>query len=128
MLFRSFCESSYRNDQIAPSITTPNSGNFEYPFNDKEGDAWYDKMCKFTLSDESWGAYDTGIVSSSGIGDGSYPLYVAYDKNNNIIAMKLDYLLDDEDEDGDCCGVCGGELESDGICEYCKQEEPIQSN
>jgi Protein of unknown function (DUF4241) len=116
-----FCESSYRNDEVATGITTPDV-DFEMP-DGGEGEAWYTKMCKFTLSEDSYGAYDTGMVSSSGIGDGSYPLYVAYDKNDNIIAMKLDYLLDDEDEDGDICGVCGGDLERDGTCEYCEQEE-----
>lgn len=115
-----FCETSYRNDEVAPSITTPDV-NFMYG-EGGEGEAWYEKMCRFTLSSESFGAYDTGVVSSSGIGDGSYPLYVAYDDNNNIIAMQLDYLMDDEDEDGDICGVCGGDLE-DGDCEYCANEE-----
>ena len=93
-----FCESSYRNDHIASSITTP---DIDFAMEEsQEGDAWYNKMCKFTLSKDHYGAYDTGIVSSSGVGDGSYPLYVAYDRDNNIIAMKLDYLLN-EDEDGD---------------------------
>ncbi len=120
-----FCETSYRNDEVASSITTPSNVDFPYEENG-EGDAWYAKMCKFTLSDDSYGAYDTGLVSSSGIGDGGYPLYVAYDNDNNIIAMKIDYLLDDEDEDGDICGVCGGDLEGDGTCDYCQQEECVE--
>lgn len=120
-----FCETSYRNDEVASSITTPPNVDFSYEENG-EGEAWYAKMCKFTLSDDSYGAYDTGLVSSSGIGDGGYPLYVAYDDDNNIIAMKIDYLLDDEDEDGDICGVCGGDLEGDGTCDYCQQEECVE--
>ena len=120
-----FCESSYRNDEVAASITTPEV-DFEIPF-DSAGDAWYTKMCKFTLGGDGYGMYDTGLVSCSGIGDGQYPLYVAYDRNNYIIAMKIDYLLDDEDdEDGDICGVCGGDLESDGTCDYCQQEECVE--
>ena len=88
-----------------------------------EGDDWYEKMCKFTLSEASWGAYDNGVVSSSGIGDGAYDLYVMKD-GDEIVGMKVDFLPDDEDEDdGDCCGVCGGELESDGSCEYCEKED-----
>jgi hypothetical protein len=118
-----FCETSYRNDEVASGITTPDV-DFGMP-DGGEGEKWYTKMCKFTLSEDSYGAYDTGLVSSSGIGDGQYPLYVAYDKDNNIIAMKIeiDYLLDDED--GDICGVCGGDLESDGTCDYCQQEECV---
>jgi hypothetical protein len=113
-----FCESSYRNDEVASGITTPSNVDFAYEENG-EGEAWYAKMCKFTLSDDSYGAYDTGIVSSSGIGDGGYPLYVAYDNNDNIIAMKIDYLLDDED-DGDVCGVCGNDMEDGESCKYCE--------
>ena len=120
-----FCETSYRNDKEAERITTP---DIDFAMEEsQEGDAWYNKMCRFTLSNNHYGAYDTGIVSSSGLGDGSYPLYVAYDRNNYIIAMKIDYLLD-EDEDGDICGVCGGDLEFDHTCAYCEQEETIESN
>ena len=121
-----FCETSYRNDEVAAGITTPDSdfslGDYR---KDDGGEAWYEKMCRFTLGENQYGAYDTGVVSSSGIGDGSYPLYVVYDENDNIIAMKLDYLLDEDEDydDGDCCGVCGGDLESDGTCEYCANEE-----
>ena len=119
-----FCESSYRNDEIAAGITTP---DIDFPFDDGgPGEAWYVKMCKFTLSGNSFGAYDTGVVSCSGIGDGSYPLYVVYDRNEKIIAMQIDYLLGDEEDedDGDVCGVCGGELEEDGECVYCCEENP----
>jgi len=116
-----FCESSYRNDEIAAGITTPEY-DFMVPL-DSAGDAWYTKICKFTLGGEGYGAYDTGVVSCSGIGDGSYPLYVVYDRNEKIIGMQIDYLLgDEEDDDGDVCGVCGGELEEDGECVYCCEE------
>ena len=121
-----FCESSYRNDEVATGITTPPLDKpFVLPYNDKGGDMWYEKMCRFTLSSDSFGAYDTGIVTSSGLGDGSYPLYVVYDEDDKIVAMKIDYLLDDEDEedeDGGICGECGGDLDSDGTCEYCTHE------
>ena len=84
-----FCMTSYRNDEMSESITTPDS-DFVLPYNDSEGDKWYDKMCKFTLSEQSWGVYDSGIVSSSGIGDGSYDLYVAkIDKK--VVALAIDF-------------------------------------
>ena len=38
-----------------------------------------------------------------------------------IVGMMIEFLPD-EDE-GDCCGVCGGELEWGGSCEHCESEE-----
>jgi hypothetical protein len=119
-----FCMTSYRNDQVAESITSPES-DFVIPFRE-DGDNWYIKMCKFTLGKESWGLYDTGAVSSSGIGDGMYPLEVMMD-NGKVVGIKVVFLGDDDEDDyedeGDCCGVCGGELESDGECVYCCEEK-----
>ena len=83
---------SYRNDEVAESITTPES-NFclgDYSKDESGGEKWYEKMCKFTLSEQSWGVYDSGIVSSSGVGDGSYDLYVAkIDKK--VVALAIDF-------------------------------------
>jgi hypothetical protein len=152
-----FCESSYRNDNVfkkrkIKSNVIPvkkftykkvkklrDRSNYKFSLNKEfkikyrqKGDVWYEKMCRFTLSSDSFGAYDTGVVSSSGIGDGSYPLYVVYDNDHKIIAMQIDYLPEDEedeDEDGgDCCGVCGIELESDGSCNYCDTEDAEEKN
>jgi len=118
-----FCESSYRNDSI--EIDTPEH-DFAIPF-DESGDRWYEKMCKFTLSGEGFGAYESGVVTSSGFGDGSYPLAVARDEDKNIVSIVITYIgeedEEDEDDGGDCCGVCGGELESDGECIYCCDEK-----
>jgi hypothetical protein len=120
-----FCMTSYRNDEMSVGITTPTLDNpFVLPYNDKGGDMWYEKMCHFTLHKDQWGLYDTGVVSSSGIGDGQYPLDVMMD-GDKIVGMRITYLGNsDEDllDEGDCCGVCGGELESDGECVYCCDE------
>ena len=86
-----FCITGYRNDEIAESITTPES-NFNIN-REGEGDAWYNKMCKFTLSKDQWGSYDTGVVSSSGIGDGGYDCLVAKDKGK-IVGICINYGLD----------------------------------
>ena len=120
-----FCMTSYRNDEIVESITTPES-DFVLPYNDSEGDKWYDKMCKFTLSEDQSGLYDTGVVTSSGIGDGMYPIDVVYNDDEEIVGIRITYLGNSDKElldDGDCCGVCGGELEEDGECVYCCDEE-----
>ena len=116
-----FCMTSYRNDEIAESIKNGNGFRFD---NSGDGDKWYEKMCRFTLSKDQFGLYDTGVVSSSGIGDGLYPLEVMMDKEK-IVGMRITYLGNsDEDllDEGDCCGVCGGELEEDGGCVYCCEE------
>lgn len=120
-----FCMTSYRNDEMSVGITTPTLDQpFVLPYNDKGGDMWYEKMCHFTLHKDQWGVYDTGVVSSSGIGDGMYPLDVMMD-GDKIVGMRLEYLGNsDEDllDEGDVCGVCGGELEEDGECVYCCEE------
>jgi hypothetical protein len=119
-----FCMTGYRNDVLSEGITTPTLDNpFVIPFRE-EGDKWYEKICHFTLCEPQWGLYDTGVVSSSGIGDGQYPLDVMMD-GDKIVGMRITYLGNsDEDllDEGDCCGVCGGELESDGECVYCCDE------
>ena len=120
-----FCMTSYRNDEMSVGITTPTLDNpFVIPFRE-DGDKWYEKICHFTLVEPQWGLYDTGVVSSSGIGDGQYPLDVMMD-GDKIVGMRITYLGNsDEDllDEGDCCGVCGGELESDGECVYCCEEK-----
>jgi hypothetical protein len=120
-----FCMTSYRNDELSEGITTPTL-DFVLPYNDNEGDKWYEKMCMFTLSKDQFGLYDTGVVSSSGLGDGQYPLDVMMD-GDKIVGMRLEYLghSDEEllDEDNDCCDECGAELESDGSCNYCEHFE-----
>jgi len=123
-----FCMTSYRNDEMSEGITTPdvnfNLGDYR---KDDGGEKWYEKMCRFTLSENQWGLYDTGVVTSSGIGDGLYPMDVMMD-GDKIVGIRLEYLgnsdedLLDEDE-GDCCDECGAELESDGSCDYCEHFE-----
>jgi hypothetical protein len=80
-------------------------------------------MCKFTLSGEGFGAYESGVVTSSGYGDGSYPLAIARDEDKNIVSMVVTFIGEEDEDEGDCCGVCGGELESDGECVYCCDEK-----
>jgi hypothetical protein len=100
-----FCMTSYRNDEMSEGITTPESdfslGQYR---KDDGGEKWYEKMCRFTLSENQWGLYDTGVVTSSGIGDGLYPMDVMMD-GDKIVGIRLEYLgnsdedLLDENED-----------------------------
>jgi hypothetical protein len=120
-----FCETSYRNDEIVESITTPEV-DFVLSYDDGAGDKWYGKVCKFTLTEPQWGLYDTGVVTSSGFGDGGYPLDVVRNDDGEIVGMRITYIFpdvedeDEEEDEGDVCGVCGNDLEEDGTCEYCK--------
>ena len=126
-----FDAASYRNDSAAEAIQTPYV-DFVLPGRDLEGDAWYEKMCKFTLGESGWGAYDAGAVSSSGWGDGMYPVYGAevdrkwwqiWKPKRQIVALQLTFIdqsADDESEGEPDCMECGAELESDGSCNYCE--------
>ena len=90
-----FSMASYRVDDI--EMDTPdktyNGQEFVLPYSDKPGDEWYEKMCKFTLSSEGWGSYDTGVVSTSGIGDGGYRCLVAK-KNGKIVGIAIDFFME----------------------------------
>lgn len=118
-----FCESSYRNDELAMDIVTPEGDWLGLPMMDKsEGDVFYDKMCAFTINGKGrWGSYESGVVTSSGYGDGGYPLEILENNDGQIVGMRITYI-GFEDEDGEICGVCGGDME-DSECEYCNTEE-----
>lgn len=94
-----FDAASYRDDAYAAGITTPEV-DFFLQGDPEEGDAWYTKMCKFTLAADGWGSYAAGAVSSSGWGDGMYPVYGA-EVDGNIVALQLvfiDQSAEDEDD------------------------------
>lgn len=99
-----FSLESYRNDSLSETI---GSGDGDISFFEKEpwasmgpdketGDVWYRLMCSRTLSEKGSGAYDSGIVCSSGIGDGMYPLYIAI-KKRKIVALCVDFLVSDDE-------------------------------
>mgnify|MGYP006293256153 CR=1 FL=1 len=88
-----FAYDTYQNDNYefdTPQLNTP----FVLPF-ERDGDKWYGRICNFTLGDESWGAYDKGVVSSSGIGDGAYTLYTA-EYRGKVVAMAIDFGVEEE--------------------------------
>ena len=99
-----FCMTSYRKDSVVrelPWLTT--KGN---PFGDlttlpnfkEEGEDWYVKMCDRTLREEQWGTYDTGVVSSTGYGDGSYELQVCQ-MDGMIHGFRIIFIDDSYDEE-----------------------------
>jgi hypothetical protein len=89
---------SYRNLSAVPDL------NFklgeEFLTNDSEEDQWYERICELTLeTPEQWGTYESGVVSSSGFGDGSYSLYLAHNEDGQVIGFMVDFFVDDNDLD-----------------------------
>jgi hypothetical protein len=92
-----FNAASYRDDAAAERIVTPQV-DFSIGRH-MEGDAWYEAMCKFTLAENGWGAYDEGVVSSSGYGDGMYAAYGAYDEDGKLVALNLVFIPQDPEDE-----------------------------
>lgn len=88
-----FSRETYRDDSYKFDFEPYDFGP-QFPSSDEEGDLWYRHMCKHTLSEQHWGTYDNGIVSSSGFGDGSYQLFVVK-KHNKIVAFAIDFGVED---------------------------------
>ena len=64
---------------------------------------FYDENCRLTLSEEHGGiVFNSGVVTSSGYGDGCYRLYYDMDSdinsNGEIIAAEIVFIEDDEDD------------------------------
>ena len=97
-----FCKSTYRKDDIAqdmPWLTEKGDPFGDHPIRPQkeDGEQWYVKMCDRTLSTkEGWGVYDTGVVSSSGYGDGQYQLEVLQSGDDIIHGFRI-IFIDDND-------------------------------
>lgn len=69
---------------------------------DHVDDYWYDKVCKITLAKNQAGTTDDlGFVSSSGFGDGSYVCYTAKNKNGEIVAIRIEFITNEDDYEED---------------------------
>lgn len=94
-----FDAASYRDDAAVVRMVLPHS-EFVLPGDKQPGDEWYTAMCKYTLNtEENWGAYERGVVSCSGYGDGIYPLFAAENEEGKIVAMQVIFIDQDEEED-----------------------------
>jgi hypothetical protein len=124
-----FSMETYRNDEIF--LTGKSEHTKKYGIHKEDaGEEWYGHMCD--LSDfykDKWGTYANGIVSRSGLGDGSYELRLAKHKGK-VIGMVLDFRIEKLKIDiiemirqsellGDVCGICG-EDNVDSISCNCK--------
>jgi hypothetical protein len=86
---------TYRKDGLDIEVPdkTYDGREFFLPVED-DGDDWYLKMCKITLSEKGWGTYSNGIISRSGFGDGGYPLFTV-SKGKQIIALAIDFGVEE---------------------------------
>lgn len=65
-----------------------------------EHEDFYEACGEKTLGSESWGVVNSmGAVSSSGYGDGGYPLYVRRDEDGKIVEARIVYISDQPDEE-----------------------------
>ncbi len=95
-----FSYDTYRNDSLDMEVPTVgyDGKNFDWidtalkPEN--EGDVWYNKMTKMTLTEKGWGTYSNGIVSRSGFGDGGYQLFTVT-RYGKVIGMAIDFAVED---------------------------------
>jgi hypothetical protein len=88
-----FSKDSYRDDNHKFPYE-PYDFGLGFPSDNGGGDLWYRHMAKQTLSEQQWGTYEKGIVSTSGFGDGSYQLFVVK-KRNKIVAFAIDFGVED---------------------------------
>lgn len=102
-----FTAASYRSDAAAAGMQVPKLQEPFFLHGEKtDGDSWYESICHFTLEGNGWGAYDAGVVSSTGWGDGMYPVYGAKNDEGKIVSFQLTFIdqseelvvEDDEDE------------------------------
>lgn len=68
------------------------------PDNDYDDlNSWYRKVCELT---RNAGVIDgLGVACMSGYGDGAYDLWTAKDDDNKVFAMKVAFIINDEDDE-----------------------------
>ena len=111
-----FSMETYRQDEVFLTGISEHTKKYG-THKDDGGEEWYGHMCDLTDNTNRWGVYPNGVVSSSGLGDGSYELRVAKHKGK-VVGILLDFfmekltnqvieLLRTSEMLGDVCGVCG---------------------
>jgi len=60
---------------------------------------WYSHCCKITCGEDRAGACKVGFVSSSGWGDGGYTCWTLRDKDGKVVAICINFLLEDNPEE-----------------------------
>jgi len=78
------------------------SGDF-YGFNEEAPKPGYEAACQSTNNEHGAGMFDTGdgmgACSSTGYGDGCYPLRVRLDSNGNFTDLSIDFVEEENYDD-----------------------------
>jgi len=91
-----FDHEHYRNDNSATDLPKYDFGG---DFDVEGGDVWYRAVCDLTLASEQWGVLPFGVVSSSGYGDGSYPVFAVTNEYDEYIGFMAIFIGEDDEED-----------------------------
>lgn len=83
-------------DDIKRSKEVLKTKNYPYYIKLEKTKDFYEIMCDLTKRDNNAGVCDYGAVSSSGLGDGGYELYIAKNKKGEVVASYIKFL-DKED-------------------------------
>lgn len=71
-------------------------GRYEAP----KWEAFYKRCCNLTLETKySFGVIEFGAISSSGYGDGGYPLFLKRDEQGKVIAARIVFISQSDEED-----------------------------
>jgi hypothetical protein len=82
----------YKDDNYAKTIKCINPNKIIYANNE-----FFSKCCDRALSDDSWGTFPFGVVSSSGYGDGGYEIFVLKTKEYDLpVGYKVIFIEDNE--------------------------------
>ncbi len=89
---------------------------------------FYGRACAATNWDDGrqFGTVAEGVVSSSGFGDGSYTCVYAVDEAGQVVAVEIEFIADEDEEDYDetfQCQVCLGPIDAPGVHEGCEDED-----
>jgi hypothetical protein len=83
----------------------------QYPSGDSTGEfedeeSFYGRVCKGTLSEKQAAELPFAVFTSTGYGDGSYPVYYAMDEERRVVGLALVFMWDEqEDDDGEDYGL-----------------------
>lgn len=97
----------YEPEDFEVGVDSGQAGIFDYDYyceyhmdiNERPhvNDDWYDRVCDITLANKQVGTVDDlGFVSRSGFGDGGYTCYTAKNQNCEIIAIRIEFIEEDE--------------------------------
>lgn len=96
-------DSTWENSNIHVGVDSGQAGFFDLEMfqtvckEEAVKDKFYDEICDLTLADAQWGVHPTGVVSSSGYGDGSYDCLVRR-VDGQVVEAMLVFLWEEEHE------------------------------